>query len=1018
MNRKRAAFRCQQIGTIMTVEHPSTAKKVIVNNEEVNQLQEATGVSYEEATSAYMASNQNLEQAMNILTNSEEHSASYKGMVNQAGTQTFIGPQVAPGRPETIDLTKDKDDDLEKAIALSLQEAQGITVEEQDISRVLEASLAENKSGLKRKRGDPWVRFVDPVNPYERQRQDGCPVGLKNVGNTCWFSAVIQSLFHLPVFRQLVLNYIPPVNPPDEQEDDYCISFMTELRILFALMLGSKRKYVDPTRAVQILKEALKYNGSESNPGNQQDVNEFTHKLLEWLEDSFKVRHSSNPAGSSGNNPNPVVELFFGNSNVEGVYEGKTFSKEETFGAFPLQVQGYGDVHDSLEGAMAQVEIEPVGPEGAHKSGQECWFTRLPVVLKFMLSRFLFNQSTGRAEKIHERFLFDRVIFMDRYMEGNKEITRAYREEVSKLKERRAMLKNSLEKYLKYGQGSKRCPIQNVLESTLSFVLSTPPSGDELNSDVDMKTPISGSPTPTPMNTTSSIPSPCPLSEVRWSPAPRNVTESEVAVLEECLRRWKLEMEQDVKDLNAHLRETEEVISTIYDDVGLKKLPYRLHAVLVHEGQASGGHYWAYIQDPKQEKWCKFNDITVSEVTWDEVAQESLGGYRHVSAYCLMYIDARREGCIDSGSGLQELPADLQELVDKDNAEFENEMKDWDEKQSIKAAAKENQCKAIVPRPDIVVDTESASESVNMSENDEGAALNSLAEAARSLGLEEALSECCIQERTRLERLSREYAPEHPGDVRLEHFAIYLMKCKAPESTISLAILEQIVEDIRTQEETLLMVKQCGQNRLNRERESGNLEYQSWKEKYSAFQKVNSCFLTGLEHLHYNRSRKALPYLVHACYLNSKLSNPNNSGQAMSDELLTHWRRQCFVGLNNLAVQMFGSSDWTLVNEGLELVSELILPCIPKLCASPYKADSLAVEEVRKCWCNFLSSALDAQHNAKLQEFLPKLLDTTVDSTPDIKAPPVMRPPSSRDLCDRYVRTMELVGLEATVFTT
>lgn len=69
--------------------------------------------------------------------------------------------------------------------------------------RVLEASLAENKSGLKRKRGDPWVRFVDPVNPYERQRLDGCPVGLKNVGNTCWFSAVIQVCISICYYRHV-----------------------------------------------------------------------------------------------------------------------------------------------------------------------------------------------------------------------------------------------------------------------------------------------------------------------------------------------------------------------------------------------------------------------------------------------------------------------------------------------------------------------------------------------------------------------------------------------------------------------------------------------------------------------------------------------------------------------------------------------------------------------------------------------------------------------------------------------
>ena len=104
------------------------------------------------------------------------------------------------------------------------------------------------------------------------------------------------------------------------------------------------------------------------------------------------------------------------------------------------------------------------------------------------------------------------------------------------------------------GNDPSAVQIQDVLESTMTFVHSTPPSSDELDSDVDvdMKTPISGS--PTPMSTSgmatdahSSTPSLCPLSEVRWNPAPRHVTETEVAVLEGCLRRWRQEMEQDVK---------------------------------------------------------------------------------------------------------------------------------------------------------------------------------------------------------------------------------------------------------------------------------------------------------------------------------------------------------------------------------------------------------------------------------------------------------------------------------------
>lgn len=72
------------------------------------------------------------------------------------------------------------------------------------------------------------------------------------------------------------------------------------------------------------------------------------------------------------------------------------------------------------------------------------------------------------------------------------------------------------------------------------------------------------------------------------------------------------------------------------------QVPYRLHAVLVHEGQANAGHYWAYIYDPHQRCWMKYNDISVTKSSWEELVRDSFGGYRNASAYCLMYINDKK----------------------------------------------------------------------------------------------------------------------------------------------------------------------------------------------------------------------------------------------------------------------------------------------------------------------------------------------------------------------------------------
>lgn len=79
----------------------------------------------------------------------------------------------------------------------------------------------------------------------------------------------------------------------------------------------------------------------------------------------------------------------------------------------------------------------------------------------------------------------------------------------------------------------------------------------------------------------------------------------------------------------------------------LSQVPYRLHAVLVHEGQANAGHYWAYIYDPHQRCWMKYNDISVTKSSWEELVRDSFGGYRNASAYCLMYINDKKPFLIE-----------------------------------------------------------------------------------------------------------------------------------------------------------------------------------------------------------------------------------------------------------------------------------------------------------------------------------------------------------------------------------
>uniref|UniRef100_A0A8C9YRJ1 Ubiquitin carboxyl-terminal hydrolase n=1 Tax=Sander lucioperca TaxID=283035 RepID=A0A8C9YRJ1_SANLU len=870
--------------------------------------------------------------------------------------------------------------------------------------RALEASAEENAARMKRKRCEAQSEMCSPADWI---RQDDWPVGIRNVGNTCWFSAVIQSLFHLPVFRRLVLNYHLSeriLEKCKSHSDKRNIAFMQELRCLFALMVGSTRRFVDPSAAVELLRDAFRT--SEA----QQDVSEFSHKLLDWLEDAFQLAAKDNVEDKQ---QNPMVQLFYGTFVTERRHEGKTLCNIEQFGQYPLQVNGFNNLDECLEGAMVEKEIESLHSDHSVTSGRERWFKKLPPVLTFELSRFEFNTQLGRPEKIHKKLEFPQIIYMDRPMRGE-------------------------ENYKNYGSGPTKYPLADMLQFVLEFATTKPTS---VSPAEDLRpaspTPVTHCDASEPEDPDSSegLVSSCqrtpiykPFTQCRHPvdcpphPAPHSITEEELHFVKTCLQRWRTEVENDINELKASIDRLTQMLEGMYSDNSLCQAPYRLHAVLVHEGQASAGHYWAYIYDHANQRWMKYNDISITESSWEELERDSFGGMTNASAYCLMYIDDRLPQLISEATdnetgqvlnGMDSLPSILRRYVHEDNRWFQQELSEWEE-QFCQTAAPQGESTPSAEPPNPIPDNihptpvEPAPQSGPSTEElEQGASSEPQPDPEISFPL---FPQAFHEEYARLYELSKEETTPQE-DARLQHALVYFFQNKAPNRIIERTLLEQFTDRNLSFDERAISIMREARTKLRliKPEDMDMDEYLQWHDDYRLFRTVFVYLLTGLEHYQHGKMREALIFLAHAYETNLTLLK-NGEKRGMDKSLIAVYRRKCLTALNESASRLFCSGEETNVEEGIAIMDEAVIPCLHLMSRDSALSheDRDAMESIRSHWCCCLGQDMDDSLQVKLGEFLPRVLDGSAE-TVVLKDPPKVHVNQAHDLCSRLAAVMESI---------
>eukprot|EP00759_Apiculatamorpha_spiralis_P000544 PhF_6_TR1018/c0_g1_i1/m.2043/K11838/USP7, UBP15; ubiquitin carboxyl-terminal hydrolase 7 len=244
----------------------------------------------------------------------------------------------------------------------------------------------------------------DQVSAYVRansRQAIGC-VGLHNQGATCYLNSLLQHLFHLLPFRQIIYELEPKEG-----------SIALALQNLF-YCLEISREPVDTSGLTTA------FGWTSADAFVQHDVEELMKLLFDHLERYPSVKEY-------------MQQLFEGK--VRRITTCRSvdcvIKNEESFFDIALSVRNR-DIYGSFE---RECSVEAmVGPEqistdkfGKQDADRHSTYTHLPPILYLHLRRYKYVKETQRMEKECNKFAFDDEIDLNRFVENSTELGKPFR---------------------------------------------------------------------------------------------------------------------------------------------------------------------------------------------------------------------------------------------------------------------------------------------------------------------------------------------------------------------------------------------------------------------------------------------------------------------------------------------------------------------------------------------------------------------------------------------------------------